>query len=226
MASSKLSILKTRFQGETQWDSVIGNVLQIDSDDSHCIINEQSKEYIGGYYLTFSFYNQTLFNIEENKFETVPIRKQSVVKFDIFILSERILLWGNKRTSDLFITSLTQASDNKLIIDSSNAEFKHTVKRLLTIKNIKFSKMRITNVVIDEGIVANCCVNLASLDDPCRMVGKYMECISQLTAVIGKEVNPVSITLYVSGSIVISKDREAIDDETLEIINDIVGGGF
>ncbi len=224
MASSKLSILKTGFLGETQWNSVIGNVLQMDSDDSHCVINEQSKEYIGGYYLTFSVHNETFFNIEKNKFETVSIRKQNVVKFDIFILSERILLWGNKKTSDLFITCLMQASGNKLIIKSSNAEFKHTVKKLLANRNVKFSRMRITDVVIDEGIVANCSVNLTSLDEPYRMVEKYMECISQLTAVIGKEVNLVSITLYTSGSVVISKDRDDIDDETLDIINDIVGG--
>lgn len=226
MASSKLTILKTKFQGKTQWNSVIGNILQMDSDDSHCIINEQNENYIGGYYLTFSMQNQTFFNIEKNKFETIPIKKQNVVKFDIFVLSERILLWGNKKTSDLFITSLTQASGNKLIIDSNNAEFKHTIKRLLLIKNVKLSRMRITNIVIDEGIVANCCVNLASLDDPCKLVEKYMESISQLTAVIGEEAKPVSITLYSSGSVVISKDRDDIDDETLEIINNIVGGGF
>ena len=36
--------------------------------------------------------------------------------------------------------------------------------------------------------------------------------------------SPISVTLYSSGSLVISKDRDDIDDEALESINAIVGG--
>ena len=56
------------------------------------------------------------------------------------------------------------------------------------------------------------------------MVQKYKSCISQLTVSIEKGVGPVALTLYSSGSVVISKDRDDIDDETLECINIIMGG--
>ena len=62
------------------------------------------------------------------------------------------------------------------------------------------------------------------MDSPRRMVQKYKNCISQLTILIEKGANPISLTLYSSGSFVISKDRDDIDDETLECINAIVGG--
>ena len=51
MASNRLSAFKIKLQGDLSWDSIIENVLQMDSEDLHCVISEQSKDYIGGYYL-------------------------------------------------------------------------------------------------------------------------------------------------------------------------------
>lgn len=224
MASSKLSIFKVKLQEGISWDSIIGSVLQMDSEDLHCVISEQSKDYIGGYYLISIAHNQKIYNFEDSKFETITIKKQNIVKFDIFILSEKMLLWGNKRSSDMLITTFMQASNNQLIVDSNKVEYIQILSNLLTMKDIKFSRMRITDVLIDEGIVANCSVCLSSLDNPRHMVQKYMNCISQLTVIIEKGVSPVALTLHSSGAVVISKDRDDIDDEALESINIIAVG--
>ena len=48
-----------------------------------------------------------------------------------------------------------------------------------------------------------------------------MDYISRLTILLE---SGISLTLYSSGSIVISKDRDDLDDETLESINAIIGG--
>ncbi len=103
-------------------------------------------------------------------------------------------------------------------------EYIQTLNRLLNMNDIKFSRMKITDVLIDDGIVATCSVCLSSLDKPRNMVQKYKSCISQLTVSIEKGVGPVALTLYSSGSVVTSKDRDDIDDETLECINIIMGG--
>lgn len=224
MASSKLSVFKVKLQGDTSWDSIIGSVLQMDSEDLHCVVNEQSKDYIGGYYLISVTQNQKIYNFKADKFETITVKKQNVVKFDIFIHLGKMLLWGSKRSADILITAFLQAANNQLVVDSSKIEYIQILNNLLTMKDIRFSRMRITDVLIDEGIVANCSVCLSSLDDPRHMVQKYKNCISQLTILIEKGVSPISVTLYSSGSLVISKDRDDIDDEALESINAIVGG--
>ena len=213
MASSKLSIFKVKLQCDTSWDSIIGSVLQMDSEDLHCVVNEQSKDYIGGYYLISVTQNQKIYNFKADKFETITVKKQNVVKFDIFIHLGKMLLWGSKRSADILITAFLQAANNQLVVDSSKIEYIQILNNLLTMKDIRFSRMRITDVLIDEGIVANCSVCLSSLDDPRHMVQKYKNCISQLTILIEKGVSPISVTLYSSGSLVISKDRDDIDDE-------------
>lgn len=224
MASSKLSIFKVKLQSDISWDSILNSLLQMDSEDLHCVISEQGKDYIGGYYLISVAQNQKIFNFEDSKFETITVKRQNVVKFDIFLFSGKMLLWGNKRSADMLITAFVQAANNQLVVDSCNVEYIQILNHLLTMKNVRFSRMRITDVLIDEGIVANCSVCLSSLDDPQRMIQKYKNCISQLTVLIEGGVSPVSLTIYSSGSVVLSKDRDDIDDETLESINVIVGG--
>lgn len=173
MASSKLSIFKVKLQGDTSWDSIIGGVLQMDSEDLHCVVNEQSKDYIGGYYLISVTRNQKIYNFKADKFETITVKKQNVVKFDIFIHLGKMLLWGSKRSADILITAFLQAANNQLVVDSSKIEYIQILNNLLTMKDIRFSRMRITDVLIDEGIVANCSVCLSSLDDPRHMISAY-----------------------------------------------------
>ena len=40
------------------WNLIISNVLQMDSADLHCVISEQSQNYIGGYYLISTAYRK------------------------------------------------------------------------------------------------------------------------------------------------------------------------
>ena len=76
------------------WNLIISNVLQMDSADLHCVISEQSQNYIGGYYLISTLQNQKVYNFESNKFETIAMKKQHIVKFDIFTFSKKLLLLG------------------------------------------------------------------------------------------------------------------------------------
>ena len=91
MASSKLSIFKVKLQCDTSWDSIIGSVLQMDSEDLHCVVNEQSKDYIGGYYLISVTQNQKIYNFKADKFETITVKKQNVVKFEHRQVREQVI---------------------------------------------------------------------------------------------------------------------------------------
>lgn len=224
--SSRLSILRSYLKDDMSWNSVFENLTLLDSEDFRCIINEQNEKYICGYYVAFSMQHQTSYNLEENKFETIEIKKQNIVKFDISVDTKRVLLWGNKRAADIFLTSLSQAANNKIVLENFEINFKNAIKKMQTTPNVHFSKTRISNVIIDEGIVANCSVNLAILENPYNILGKYIDYITQITAVVGEEYNQVSITLYPSGSVVVSKERDSIDDNVINTLVEIVGGGF
>lgn len=224
MTSQKLSTYNIQLKEDSSWNNILDTVLSLNSEQSYCIINEQGDAYIGGCYIFESMQNQTIYNIAENKFETITVPKQNIVKFDIFVNNNTLFLWGNKKAAALFITTIEQAAQNTLIIDYKQTDFKTMLKRLINDNSVSFSKMKITNIIIDNGIVANCSVNLSICENAIELVQKYIESIAQITLIVGKESQPVSVTLYSSGAVVVFKDRDDIDDEVMNSINAMIGG--
>lgn len=224
MATQKLSTYNVKLKRGVTWDSIIDTTLSFNTEKTYCIINEQGDCYIGGCYIYESLHNQTVYNIAENKFETITVPRQNIVKFDVFANNDTLFLWGSKKAAALFITTLEQASNNSIIIDHNDTDFKVMLKRLLGDSSVSFTKMKIVDIVIDNGIVANCSVNLINRDNATELINKYVDSIAQITVAIGKEIQPVSITLYSSGSVVVFKDRDDIDDEVMKSINLMIGG--
>jgi len=224
MASQKLSTYTIQLKENSSWNNIFDAVLSLNSEQSYCIINEQGDSYIGGCYIFESIHNQTIYNIAESKFETMTVSKQNIVKFDIFVKNNMLFLWGNKKAATIFITTLEQAANNSLIIDYNQTDFKLMLNRLISDRSVSFSKMKITDVIIDNGIIANCSVNLLNCENSIDLVQKYIESIAQITVIFAKESQPVSITLYSSGSVVVFKDRDDIDDEVMNSINVMIGG--
>lgn len=224
MATQKLSTYHIQLNNSGSWNYIIEKILLSNTEKSYCNINEQSESYIGGCYIYESLQNQTIYNITENKFETITVPKQNIVKFDMFLINNTLFLWGNKKAAALFITMLEQASHNSLIIDYNETDFKAMLKRLMKDSTVTFSKMKIVDIVIDNGIVANCSVNLINHDNATDLVNKYIDSIAQISVLIGKEMQGVSITLYSGGSVVVFKDRDDIDNEVMNSINLMIGG--
>lgn len=224
MASQKLSTYTIHLKGNASWNTIFDTILSLNSEQSYCIVNEQGNAYIGGCYIFESMQNQTVYNIAENRFENISVSKQNIVKFDIFEKNSTLFLWGNKKAAALFITTIEQAAQNTLIIDYNQTDFKMMLNRLMNDSSVSFSKMKITDIVIDDGIVANCSVNLSNRENAIELVQKYINSIAQITIAFGKETQPVSITLYSSGSVVVFKDRDDIDDEVMNSINVMIGG--
>lgn len=224
MATQKLSTYNIRLNNGGSWNDIIEKMLFSNTEKSYCNINEQGDSYIGGCYIYESLQSQTIYNITENKFETITIPKQNIVKFDMFLLNNTLFLWGNKKAATLFITMLEQASNNSLIVDYNETDFKTMLKRLMRDSAVTFSKMKIADIVIDNGVVANCSINLINHDNALELVNKYIDSIAQISVLVGKEMKGVSITLYSSGSVVVFKDRNDIDDEVMNSINQMMGG--
>lgn len=223
MSSQKLSVYNLHLKSGVLWNDVVSAMIEANSDISHCIINEQSDIYIGGYYLFETLQNQTQYNVDRNCFETVQIKRQNLIKFDLYVEKCVMFLWGSKKAASLFITLLEQSAQANIIIDLKQMVFKDMINKLLKNPSAKFMRMKILNVVIDNGIVANCNVNLSQLDQPSDIIKKYLGSISQITLFLGTEGDSVSMIIYSSGSVVIYRNRDEISDEIMNDINNMIG---
>ena len=80
------------------------------------------------------------------------------------------------------------------------------------------------DIFIDQGILANCIVNLKGQDNSRKLVEKYLDNISQISVLVGKDELAVSITIYSSGSVVVFRDRDELPDDAMNVINAMLGG--
>lgn len=224
MSSQKLSVYTIKASKGMTWNAVIKELLNRSNEQERCIISEQSDAYIGGCYLLETIHNQTQYNVDENRFESVPIKRLNVMKFDVFIENGTLLLWGGKKIASAFLTALDTASKNQLIIDYKDSDFKRMVKYLLNTPEATFVRMKMVDIVIDQGILANCTVSLKGLDNSRNLVEKYLNNVSQMSVLVGKDELAASLTIYSSGAVVVYRDRDEMPDEAMNIINEMLGG--
>lgn len=225
MASQKLSIFSVSLKPGISWNTVLQNLLSNATDGEHYIISEQSESYIGGCYVVQVKHNQLRYNVVEQRFESILIESQLVLRYDIFTQNGSMMLWGNRKVSSLFITALTLAANNLAIIENNDSDFKKILHKLLDCEDVNFIRMKLHDVLIEDGIVANCSVALEGRDNIAHLIKKYMDKIVTITLQIVSGESVTSIMLYSSGAMVIFKDRENIPDQVIDRISSIVGRG-
>ena len=223
MASQKLSVFSISLKPGISWNTVIQNLLSNAMEDEHYLISEQSSDYIGGCYVMQAKHNQIRYNVNNQRFESVLIDRQHVLRYDIFPHNGSMMVWGSHKLSSLFITALTLASDNLAIIENRDIDFKKILLKLLNCNDVKFIRMKLHGVLIEEGIVANCSVTLEGRDNIGQLIKKYLDQIGTVTVQIVSGETNTSIMLYSSGAMVIFKDRDNIPDSVIDKIGDIVG---
>lgn len=222
MASQKLSVFSISLKNGISWDTVLQNLLLRAAGDEHYIISEQSEDYIGGCYIVQIKQNQLLYNVNEQCFESVLVEKQYVLKYDIFAQDGSMMLWGNHKLSSRFITALTLASNNLAIIESKESDYKNVLFNLVDCRDVKFIRMKLHDVVIEDGIIANCSVALEGRENATQLIKKYIDKVVTVTLQIVNGDNVTAVMLYSSGAMVIFKDRENIPDQVIDRISSIV----
>lgn len=222
MASQKLSVFSISLKSGISWDTVLQNLLLKAADDEHYIFAEQTEDYIGGCYIVQIKQNQLRYNVNEQCFENVLVEKQYVLKYDIFAQDGSMMLWGNHKLSSRFITALTLASNNLAIIESKESDYKRVLFKLVNCKDVKFIRMKLHDVLIEDGIIANCSVALEGRENATQLIKKYIDKVVTVTLQIVSGDNVTAVMLYSSGAMVIFKDRENIPDQVIDRISSIV----
>ena len=123
----------------------------------------------------------------------------------------------------LFSTAIEQASNNTAIIENNKRDYKTTILNLIP-ETILFTRMKIIDVPIDQGIIANCSVYLSNQENATALGKKYIDRISQISIQFGSENNITSLTLYSTGSIIVYRDRDDIPSDVIDAINALIGG--
>lgn len=223
MATQKLSFCKFKPLQPINLEEYADKLQKTSNDNEKFIINDYTDLWLDGYYVIEYVKNETKYNFIETKIEIVPVTVTSVAKFSIDLKNNFMDIWGNKNIALKLITALSLSMHNEVIIESITTDIKEAINLALLESDANIVRVKIEDIIIDNGIVANCSVNLSGQENFSELLKKYIKNISQVTLSVYDEEpeNQISFTIYSSGAVVVYKNKEEIEDNALEIIKRI-----
>lgn len=223
MSTQKLSFCKFKPLQSIDLEEYAYELQKISSDNEKFVINDCTDIWLDGYYVIEYIKNETRYNFLETKLEIIPVTVTSVAKFSIDLKNNLMDIWGNKNIALKLITALSLSMHSKVIIESITTDIKQAINLALLESDAKVLRVRIEDIIIDNGIIANCSVNLSGQENYGELLKKYIKNITQATlSVYGDDPeNQISFTIYSSGAVVVYKDKDEIENNALDIIKRI-----
>ncbi|GHV44308.1 hypothetical protein FACS189492_0430 [Clostridia bacterium] len=228
MATQRITFCKFKTTDAFNSNKMITSIQEKNADDRYFVFNEQGTTYIRGSFYIERQQSDHRYNIISGEVEEIPFVKQVPLKFEIDISGQTIMIWGNRKFVPDLLTELSIASENSVVMDEINVDFKKAVEKVAKTASIKISKMKILNVPIEAGILATCTVDASALESPQSFIKKYIDNVIQISITINDdylddgETTAISVTLYSSGSLVVYKDRDSISDETIDMLKSLI----
>lgn len=223
MATRKLSFCKFKPLQPFNLEEYADKLQKASNDNEKFVINDCTDLWLDGYYAIEYVKNETRYNFLDTKIETVPVTVTSVAKFSIDLKNNIMDIWGNKNIALKLITALSLSMHNEVIIESITTNIKEAINLAFIESDVNIIRVKIEDIIIDNGIVANCSVNLSGQDNYKELLKKYIKNITQATLSIYAEEpeNRISFAIYSSGAVVVYKDKDEIEDNAFEIIKRI-----
>lgn len=187
-------------------------------DDSQGIIfNEYDDDFLKATYWQRKKKKEYKYSLEEKRFEEIEEEIVNIAEFGIQVQERKLLIFGNKQMAQRIITLIGIISKNAYSITEYFINIEKLVDRICKSGNIDLLKMKLTDIVLDKGLLVSCNVNLKNQDNPQTIVFKYICNIVVISFKFDK-IN-TNITVYKTGKIVLSK---ILDDDRDELIQKII----
>lgn len=223
MATQKLSFCKFKPLQPINLEEYAARLLHASNEEEKFVINDCTDIWLDGYYVIECVKNETRYNFLETRVETIPVTVTSVAKFSIDLKNNLMDIWGSKNIALRLMSALSISMHNEVIIESITTDINEAIRLALLESNTTVTRVRIEDIIIDNGIVANCSVNLSGQENYSDLLKKYLKNITQVTLAIydNEPENRIAFTIYSSGAVVIYKDKDDIEDSVFEIMKGI-----
>lgn len=191
-----------------------------ENDNQGIIVHEYNDDFLKASYWRKRIRREKRYNFQKKEFEQVEEEIIDISEFGIQISEEKLLIFGNKQTSQRIITLIGVLSKNAYSITEYFIDIGKISKKICVMSEIELLKMKLTDIVVEKNIVVDCNVNLAIQDTPEEVISKYLDNIVQISFKI--EGIEGRINIYKSGRVSITKLLEEDKDELIQKILQII----
>ncbi len=188
--------------------SRMAELLTFRNDDvSKIVVDDYDDTNIDGYYVSKVKKNEIIFNFGTSQLEHTVVERSMLVKFNLNSALQLLICVGNVSLVNQMITQISICFDNRVTVDAKQIDLAQLVSELAFDKSILLKKARINEIILENGVLANCTFEFDQYENAMRILEKNKDRIAQICVYIpfqkDYDIDGVSCTIYKSGSLII-----------------------
>lgn len=191
-------------------------------DNTRMLIEQKGLGEFEGIFVFSEAIKERVYDFDKEDFIEITSQKFNTVDFSINIYNEILEVWGSRKGAQRVIGVLSQLFQNQIIVDQYEISFEKVIGYLKDCNTVSVGKVKAKEIVIENGLIADCIFDLSFAEKPFYILDKYKKSIDRIRFDLETENIKVGITLYHSGLISVHKNREFISDEIMTMIHKII----
>ena len=190
---------------------------RIQDDFQGVLFHEYDDKFLKATYWQRKMRKGYKYSVEKERFEEMEEENIIFAEFGIYFLKKKLFIFGNKHMAQRIVTLIGTISRYSYSITEYIVDMDKIVNRICKSESIELLKMKLSDIVIEHGLLANCDVSLMDQDNPNGIALRYIANIIAFSFILEK-VNTV-VTVYKTGKISINK---IADNDKEEIVQKII----
>lgn len=218
------SILNYRFRFlQDKDDSDIIKMLESPViDNTRMLIEQRASGEFDGIFVFLEIMKERVYDFDKEDFIDIISQKSNTVDFSINIPNEILEIWGSRKGAQRVIGALSQLLQNQIIVEQYEISFEKAIEYLKDCNIVSVGKVKAKEIVIENGLIADCTFDLSFAEKPFYILNKYKKSIDRIRFDLETDKVKVGITLYRSGLISVHKSKEFISNEIMVMIHRII----
>ncbi|WP_370775872.1 hypothetical protein [Anaerobutyricum hallii] len=219
MASTRILLYRTIFECEYSITEIVDRLESDMLDGTKMVIEDFDNMSLSGMYIYSELYKAQEYNFQTNIFETRLQKRYVVTEFHWDITENYMDIWGNAKNAQKIITAISLAFDNKIIVEALKLKFDKLIEFLSKQDNICVDKVIAKQVVLDDGLLADCSLDLSTQIKPFEIISRYKNNIKRIGFKWKCIDSDIKMVIYMSGAITIYKKQYLIESDELKQIH-------
>lgn len=218
MASSNILLYNIKFDRKYSTDEIVDKIEHDLLDETRIAVEQYDDESLSGIYIYTEIHKTQEYNFELNNFEIITQKKYIVTEFHIDIENNYMDVWGNSKNAQRIISAISLAFDNHIVIEPMELKFTRMVDYLSREEGIYVGRVTARQVVLSDGLLADCSFDLSNENAPFEMIEKYKRNIQKISFRWKCTGLVIGMVIYMSGTVTIYKERRMITEDELDCI--------
>lgn len=218
MASSSILLYKVKFEQEYSIHEIVNKIENDILDETRIVVENYDDTSLSGIYIYTEIYKSQEYNFQSNNFEVITRKRYVVTEFHIDIKNNYMDIWGTAKNAQKIITTISLAFDNHIMIEALEMKFMRMIEYLSKEEDIYVGKVTARQVVLNDGLLADCSFDLSCMEMPFETIDKYKKNIQKISFKWKCVDSIIRMVIHMTGTVTIYKARHMINENELECI--------